>query len=309
MGETEFDRRVAAVRAFNRFYTREIGVLRRRFLDSPYSLAELRVLYEIAHRDLPTASDIARSLDIDPGYLSRVLKSFEKKNLIARTASERDARQSHLKLTARGRSAFEPLDRKQQQVTGAMLERLSEHDQLRLIKAMRTIETLIKGEGETPRAYVLRPHRAGDMGWVVARHGVLYAQEYGWDSRIEAITAEIVSAFLKNFDPARERCWIAEMDGEPVGSVFLVRETDEVARLRLLLVEPHARGFGIGRRLVEECIDFARAAGYRRITLWTHRVLEAARAIYERAGFTLTKEWVHDEFGKPEVSETWDLVL
>lgn len=309
MGETEFDRRVAAVRAFNRFYTREIGVLRRRFLDSPYSLAELRVLYEIAHRDLPTASDIARSLDIDPGYLSRVLKSFEKKNLIARTASERDARQSHLKLTARGRSAFEPLDRKQQQVTGAMLERLGEHDQLRLIKAMRTIETLIKGEGETPRAYVLRPHRAGDMGWVVARHGVLYAQEYGWDSRIEAITAEIVSAFLKNFDPARERCWIAEMDGEPVGSVFLVRETDEVARLRLLLVEPHARGFGIGRRLVEECIDFARAAGYRRITLWTHRVLEAARAIYERAGFTLTKEWVHDEFGKPEVSETWDLVL
>jgi DNA-binding MarR family transcriptional regulator/N-acetylglutamate synthase-like GNAT family acetyltransferase len=302
------DGRVAAMRRFSRFYTRQIGLLQGAFLQSPFSLSEGRVLYELSKRDNATASDLVAELGLDHGYLSRILQRFEKQGLIARTRSKDDARQSHLSLTAKGRKAFAPLDERSHDQVHDILQRLAPGQQKRVTDAMRTIESLIGEKPEKPKV-TLRVHRPGDMGWVVEKHGALYASEYGWNNHIEAITAEIVGAFLKNFDPKRERCWIAEMDGEIVGCVFLVRETDKVARLRLLMVDPVARGFGVGKRLTEECIAFARHAGYRRITLWTHTVLKAARGIYQALGFKLTKQWVHDDFGKKEKSETWDLEL
>jgi DNA-binding MarR family transcriptional regulator/GNAT superfamily N-acetyltransferase len=306
---SQFHQRIAAVRRFNRFYTGQIGLLQDRWLQSPFSLTEARVLYEIASRARPTASEIGRELKLDPGYLSRILRRFRQKGLVRKTPSEKDGRSAFLTLTARGRAAFAPLDQRSGEQVAAMLKKIPPAEQKRVVLAMADIETLIAKKGAKEQSYVLRPHQMGDMGWVVARHGALYAAEYGWDSRIEALTAEIVSTFLKNFDAKREACWIAEIDGEPVGSVFLVRESDDVARLRLLIVEPQARGLGIGKRLVDECVRFARRAGYAKITLWTHGVLTAARAIYQRAGFRLVEQWVHDEFGKPEASETWELVL
>jgi DNA-binding MarR family transcriptional regulator/GNAT superfamily N-acetyltransferase len=302
------DGRVAAMRRFSRFYTRQIGLLQGAFLQSPFSLSEGRVLYELSKRDNATASDLVAELGLDHGYLSRIVQRFEKQGLIVRTRSKDDARQSHLSLTAKGRKAFAPLDERSHDQVHDILQRLAPGQQKRVTDAMRTIESLIGEQQEKPKV-TLRAHRPGDMGWVVEKHGALYASEYGWNNHIEAITAEIVGAFLKNFDPKRERCWIAEMDGEIVGCVFLVRETDKVARLRLLMVDPAARGLGVGKRLTEECIAFARHAGYRRITLWTHTVLKAARGIYQALGFKLTKQWVHDDFGKKEKSETWDLDL
>jgi DNA-binding MarR family transcriptional regulator/GNAT superfamily N-acetyltransferase len=302
------DGRVAAMRRFSRFYTRQIGLLQGAFLQSPFSLSEGRVLYELSKRDNATASDLVAELGLDHGYLSRIVQRFEKQGLIVRTRSKDDARQSHLSLTAKGRKAFAPLDERSHDQVHDILQRLAPGQQKRVTDAMRTIESLIGEQPEKPKV-TLRAHRPGDMGWVVEKHGALYASEYGWNNHIEAITAEIVGAFLKNFDPKRERCWIAEMDGEIVGCVFLVRETDKVARLRLLMVDPAARGLGVGKRLTEECIAFARHAGYRRITLWTHTVLKAARGIYQALGFKLTKQWVHDDFGKKEKSETWDLDL
>jgi DNA-binding MarR family transcriptional regulator/GNAT superfamily N-acetyltransferase len=301
--------RVAALRSFNRFYTRQIGVLRRRYQDSPFSLGEMRVLYEILHRDHPTATEIARALDLDAGYLSRVLRSFERQDLVARVTSDRDARQSHLALTKKGRATFMPHEKKTQQSMAAMLSPLPVADQERLIAAAKTIEQLLQPQQSSATPYLLRSHRPGDMGWVVSRHGVLYAQEYGWDDRIEALVAEIVAEFIRKYDRKREHCWIAERDGENVGCVFLVKDSERVARLRLFLVDPKARGLGIGRRLTAEAIQFARAAGYRKITLWTHAVLTAARHIYEDAGFTLARTWKHDDFGKKLVAETWDLQL
>jgi DNA-binding MarR family transcriptional regulator/GNAT superfamily N-acetyltransferase len=298
---------VAAVRHFNRFYTRRIGVLQDGMVQTPFSLAEARVLYELAHRDKLTAKDIGEALTIDQGYLSRILRNFSERGLVTRVPSAQDRRNHLLSLTTRGRIAFGKLDRRSERDVAALLGKLEAAEQARIIAAMNTIESLLMEPRE--RNYLLRPHRAGDMGWVVAKHGELYPSEYGWDSRIEALTAEIVAAFLKNFDPAREHCWIAEVDGETAGSVFLVRDKDDVARIRLLIVDPKARGLGIGKRLVEECVRFARQAGYRKITLWTHAVLVAARDIYRKAGFTLVEEWVHDEFGKPEASETWELEL
>ena len=301
--------RIAAVRRFNRFYTRQIGLLQDRWLQSPFSLTQARVLYELAQRERCTASDIVRELRIDHGYLSRILGRFQNNGLITKARSPEDARQKLLTLTAKGRKAFAPLDRRSQDQVETMLKDVPAARQKRVVAAMAEIETIV-GEGDAPASsYVLRPHRPGDMGWVVARHGALYAAEYGWDHVIEALTADIVSAFLKNFDPARECCWIAEIDGEPVGSVFLVKDSDKVARLRLLIVEPQARGLGIGRRLVDESISFARNAGYTSVTLWTHGVLTAARAIYQRSGFRLVKQWTHNEFGKDEASETWELEL
>ena len=305
----ELNRRIAAVRRFNRFYTGQIGLLQDRWLQSPFSLTEARVLYEIANRARATASEIGRELKLDPGYLSRILRRFRQKRLMRKTPSEKDGRSALLNLTARGRAAFAPLDRRSGEQVAAMLNKIAPAEQKRVVSGMADIETLIGKTNAKERSYVLRPHRPGDMGWVVTRHGALYAAEYGWDSRIEAITADIVSTFLKNFEPTREACWIAEIDGAPVGSVFLVRESDNVARLRLLLVEPAARGFGIGKKLVDECIGFARSAGYGKVVLWTHGVLTAARAIYQSAGFRLVKQWVHDYFGKPEASETWELEL
>jgi DNA-binding MarR family transcriptional regulator/GNAT superfamily N-acetyltransferase len=301
--------RIAAVRRFNRFYTRQIGVLRRNYLDSPYSLGEMRVLYELAHGGARTASDIGRALDLDAGYLSRLLRGFAKRGLISRRTSADDARQSHLSLTARGKRVFAPFEQRSQRQVADMLAKLSCDDQARLVAAMATIERLL-GEGAAPkRDYVLRTHRPGDLGWMVRRHAQLYREEYGWGAPFEGLCAQIVADFDNNFDPAMERCWIAEMDGDNVGCVMLVKDRPGVARLRLLLVEPKARGLGIGARLVDECVAFAREAGYEQITLWTHSVLTAARRIYEKAGFTLTASEKKHSWGKDVVAEYWDLRL
>ncbi len=302
--------RVAAIRRFNRFYTRQIGVLRKTYLDSPYSLGEMRVLYEISHGDGPTASDIARNLELDAGYLSRVLRNFEKRGLIARKTSAKDARQSHLSLTARGRKMFAPMESRSDQDVADMLGKLSGADQARLVAAMATIETLLDGEAKpSPTQPLLRPPRAGDFGWIVSRHAECYGQEYGWGEPFEGLCAQIVADYANKNDPKCERCWIAELDGENVGCVMLVKDSDEVARIRLLLVDPKGRGLGLGRRLVDECIRFARAAGYKKITLWTHSVLTAARHVYEKAGFTLTSSEKRHSWGKDVVAEFWDLEL
>ena len=307
------EQQIAAVRRFNRYYTRQIGVLRKTFLDSPYSLGEARVLYEVASRRAPTASDIARSLDLDAGYLSRVLRNFERRGLIRRQPSSKDARQSHLTLTARGRKSFTPLDARSQRDTAAMLAKLEPADRARLIAAMTAIEGLLGGapaaEAAPQRNYILRPPRPGDFGWIVKRHAELYAQEYLWREPFEGVCAQIVADFVNKYDASRERCWIAESNGENVGTVMLVNDGDGVARLRLLLVEPRARGLGIGARLTDEAVRFARGAGYRKITLWTHSVLTAARHIYQGAGFKLMRSEEHQSWGQPVVSEHWDLEL
>ena len=306
------EQQIAAVRRFNRYYTRQIGVLRKTFLDSPYSLGEARVLYEIAINHSPTASEIARSLDLDAGYLSRVLRNFERRGLIRKRASPKDGRQSHLTLTPRGRKSFMPLDARSQRDTAAMLGKLAPAEQARLIAAMTAIETLLEGriqEPEPQRRYTLRAPRPGDFGWIIKRNAELYAQDYGWVAPFEGVCAQIVADFVNKFDATRERGWIAEIDGENVGSLMLANDGDGVARLRLLLVEPRARGLGIGARLVDEAIRFARSAGYRKIALWTHSVLTAARHIYQGAGFKLMRSEEHQSWGQPVVSEHWDLDL
>ena len=309
MAESEFDERVAAVRRFNRFYTRQIGLLQEGYLKSPFSLSEVRVLYELAHQDKPTAAGLSRDLGLDAGYLSRVLRDFEKRRLISRTRSETDGRQSHLGLTARGQAAFAPLERRSHQEIGEIVAALPVPEQTRLVEAMHAIESILGARPEPKVPYILRPHQPGDMGWVVHRHGALYGQEYGWDERFEAMVAEIVAKFIHHYDPKKERCWIAEKDGEPVGSVFVVKHSKTVAKLRLLLVEPKARGLGIGARLVEECLRFARQAGYRKMTLWTNSILRAARHIYEETGFHLVHEERHTSFGHDLVGETWEREL
>jgi DNA-binding MarR family transcriptional regulator/N-acetylglutamate synthase-like GNAT family acetyltransferase len=305
---------IAAVRRFNRFYTRQIGVLRKTYLDSPYSLGEMRVLYELSQRDQLTATDVGRALDLDAGYLSRLLRNFEKRGLISRTTSAKDGRQSHLALTARGRKLFAPMEERSQRQAGAMLDKLDDTQQARVVAAMDTIETLLAGApAEKPdgkSCYVLRDPRTGDFGWIVSRHAELYAKEYGWNEPFEGLCAQIVADFVNNFDPKRERCWIAEIDGENVGCVMMVKdEQPGVARLRLLLVDPKGRGLGLGTRLVDECVRFARAAGYRKITLWTHSILSAARHVYEGAGFTLTSSEPRHTWGQDVVAEFWDLEL
>jgi DNA-binding MarR family transcriptional regulator/GNAT superfamily N-acetyltransferase len=300
---------VDAVRRFNRFFTRQIGLLGDGYLDSPFTLAEVRVLYELAQRDAPTASDIAKALGLDAGYLSRMLASFQKRGLLARKASNQDGRQSHLSLTRKGRVAFSALDAKSAAGIAKMIKRLSAAERNRLTGAMAAIEGLL-GERAAPKVpYLLRSHQPGDMGWVIHRHGALYAEEYKWDERFEALVAQIAADFIQKFDAKRERCWIAERDGAIVGSVFLVKKSLRVAKLRLLLVEPSARGLGIGARLVDECIRFARQAGYRKITLWTQSVLHAARQIYRKAGFRLVKRERHQSFGHQLTGETWELWL
>ena len=309
MRDRDFDAHVAAVRRFNRFYTRQIGLLQEGYLKSPFSLSEVRVLYELAHREKPTATELGRDLGLDAGYLSRILRGFQKGGLLKRVPSERDGRQSHLSLTQRGQAAFAPLNTRSHEDIGAMLGALPATEQARLVQAMHTIEGILGAEPEEKVPYLLRPHRPGDMGWVVHRHGALYAQEYGWDERFEALVARIAAKFIERYDPKRERCWIAEKDGEIVGSVFLVKRSKTVAQLRLMLVEPEARGLGIGGRLVDECVRFARETGYRKITLWTNSVLLAARHIYKRAGFRLVHKERHHSFGHALVGETWELTL
>src|SRR5918994_5838693 len=283
----DLETRIDAVRRFNRFFTRRIGVLREGLLHSPYSLTEARVLFEVAHRDELSASDLWRELGLDPGYLSRVLGRLEQGGLIGKARSETDGRRRLLSLTPEGRKAFSLLDRRSREEVAEMLGEHSEGDQRRLLEAMRTIESVLGRGFKFSEPFLLRPHEPGDMGWVVHRHGVLYAREYGWDERFEALVARIVADFINTYDPAKERCWIAEMNGEIVGCVFLVKASDTVAKLRLLLVEPGARGLGLGTRLVEECVRFARRNGYKTLTLWTNSVLDAARHIYERQGFRL----------------------
>jgi DNA-binding MarR family transcriptional regulator/GNAT superfamily N-acetyltransferase len=310
MLQPDLPHRVDAVRRFTRFYTRQIGVLHEGLLGSPFSLTEGRVIYELAQREGVAAAELAKELGLDAGYLSRILRGFEERGLIRRTPSETDGRQSIVALTDSGREAFEAINARSRDEVAAMLAALPPHDQARLVGAMRTIEGLLGPAEERPSpAFVLRPHRPGDMGWVTHRQAVLYAQEYGWDETFEALVAEITAGFIKSFDPSRERCWIAERDAEIVGSAFIVRQSDEVAKLRLLYVEPKARGSGLGRHLVQECIRFSKDAGYRRITLWTNDVLHAARRIYVEAGFTLVEEERHRSFGHDLVGQNWELEL
>ena len=301
--------RVEAIRRFNRFYTRQIGVLNEGLLNSMFSPAEARVIYELAHHEQTTASALGDELDLDAGYLSRMLQSFKKHGLIDTQPSEADRRQRMLRLTQVGQDAFAMLNARSYRQIEAMLNQVPLEDQPRLIAAMRGIQDLLGARPEQKVPYILRPHQPGDIGWVVYRHGVLYAAEYGWDEHFEALVASVVAQFIQDYDPKRERCWIAEMNGEIVGSVFLVKQSDSVAKLRLLLVEPKARGLGIGTRLVGECIRLARQLGYTTLTLWTNSVLLAARHIYVQAGFQLVGQEPHHSFGYDLVGETWELAL
>jgi DNA-binding MarR family transcriptional regulator/GNAT superfamily N-acetyltransferase len=303
---------VAAVRRFNRFYTRQIGVLREGIYDSAFSLTEGRVLYELAQCDKPTAAEIGAVLGLDAGYLSRILSGFQKRRLIEKKPSAADARHTLLGLTRRGREEFERLEERTVEQVRAALKPLAPTDQNRLIAAMETIEKLLGAPADASRPqapYLLRPHQSGDMGWVVHRQGVLYAQEYGYDESFEALVAEIVAKFIQHYDRKRERCWIAERDEAVVGSIFLVAGSKKVAKLRLLYVEPSARGLGIGGRLISECVRFARQAGYRKIILWTQNELDAARHLYEKAGFRVTGKEPHHSFSKDLVAETWEMDL
>lgn len=300
---------VAAVRRFNRFYTRQLGLLDEGLLKSGFSLTEARVLFELATQRGPTATDLCCDLGIDPGYLSRLLKKFEDRNLISRWTAPEDARQSRLRLTEAGRLAFRPLDRASREQVMALLGHLPAADITRLVRAMQAIETLIGEPAPAPGPVTFRGLGLGDVGWITHRHGILYAREYGWDQTFEILVAEILAGLVKTFDPQREGSWIAERDGAVIGSVFVVRLSETVAKLRLLYVEPTARGIGLGRQLVDTCIGFAREKGYRTLTLWTNDVLIPARRIYQAAGFTMVSgEPVH-AFGKDMVSETWELAL
>jgi DNA-binding MarR family transcriptional regulator/GNAT superfamily N-acetyltransferase len=309
MNSTAFEQRVASVRRFNRLYTLRIGVLDECLLESPFTLTQARVLYELAHRDAPIARKLEADLGLDAGYLSRVLRGFRRAGLIEQKRSSVDRRQIHLSLTPAGRTSFAELDARSRDSIGAMLGKLPERGQSRLVAAMQTVERLLTAEPGSRPGYRLRPHQPGDLGWVTSRHGAVYAEEYGWNEQFEALVAEIVAKFIKQFDATRERCWIAEIGGEPAGSVFAVRRSARVAQLRLLLVEPTARGLGIGHTLVDECTRFAREAGYEKITLWTQSVLVAARRIYETAGFRLVKQEAHYSFGHDLIGENWELSL
>ena len=309
MAPLELEQRVEMARRFNRFYTRRIGVLGEGAYKSAFSLTEVRVLYELAHRDKPTATALGRDLGLDAGYLSRILRGFERRGLVSKTRSPADGRQSHLSLTVQGRKVFAPLNARSHDEVAAMLGGLSAAQQARLVGAMRTMEGLLGGLSEPPAPYRLRPPQPGDLGWVVHRHGAVYAQEYGYNEQFEALVAEIVAHFVQRYNAIRARCWIAEQDGEVVGSVFLVERSKTVAQLRLLLVEPQARGSGLGTRLVDECVRCARAAGYRKIMLWTQSELRAARRLYQAAGFRVVGKEKNHSFGKDLVSETWELEL
>ncbi|MDQ3996360.1 MAG: helix-turn-helix domain-containing GNAT family N-acetyltransferase [Gemmatimonadota bacterium] len=306
---------VAQVRRFNRFYTRLVGALDEGHLHSSFSLAETRVLYELAHGEALTATELGRDLRLDAGYLSRILRGFVRRGLVERAPSPTDARRSLLQLTPKGRSTFDDLDTRASEVVAHVLQPLVDRQRRELLDSMRAIQTLLGRPATDPQRqqvpFVLRPHRPGDMGWVVHRQAVLYAQEYGWDERYEALISRIVADFIDRFDPRRERCWIAERDGESVGSVFLIKHPERVgvAQLRLLYVERHARGLGVGRRLVSECTHFARQTGYKAITLWTNSVLTSARKIYEAEGYRLVREEPHHSFGHDLVGQIWELEL
>jgi DNA-binding MarR family transcriptional regulator/GNAT superfamily N-acetyltransferase len=299
---------VAAVRGFNRFYTNVIGLLRGKYLDTPYSLTEARLLFELAQRDTSEVADLRRTVDIDPGYLSRILARFEADGLISRQRSAADGRRQVIRPTDSGQAVVAGLDARSAEQTRAMLAAVRHEDLRRLLDAMRVITQTLT-ESPRPRGYLLRSPRPGDMGWVVQRNAALYAEEFGWDDSYEALVARIVADYVANRDPDAEAAWIAEVDGAPAGCVFCVRENATTARLRLLLVESWARGLGIGSRLVEEVLRFARQAGYTEITLWTNDILDDARRIYQRAGFTLDDENRHHSFGKDLTGQNWSRAL
>ena len=298
--------RVDAIRRFNRFYTRRIGVLETRYLGSPFPLPQARVLYELGQRGEATASELGAELDLDLGYLSRLVQSLRRQGLLQGEPSKEDARRVRLSLSAKGRKAYQQLDERSREEVAGMLHQLPAPQQQRLVGALQAVEAVLERKD---KPVSLREHRPGDIGWVVHAHGRFYAEEYGWDERFEALVAEIAAAFVQNFDRKRERCWIAEMDGEPVGSVFVVKDTKTTAKLRLLIVDPKARGRGLGKRLVEECVRFAREKGYRRLALWTQSNLAAARGIYRAAGFRKVKEEKHASFGVKLTGEYWELEL
>jgi DNA-binding MarR family transcriptional regulator/N-acetylglutamate synthase-like GNAT family acetyltransferase len=310
MRDLELDQRVGAIRHFNRFYTRKIGVLQEGLLGSRLSLTEGRVLYELAQRASATASELAQELGLDTGYMSRILKRFERRDVIEKRVSPRDGRQNILTLTNRGREMFAAINARSREEIVALLGALEPADQARLIAALETVENLLGDRRESAGlSYILRPHQPGDIGWVIHRHGVLYAKEYALDQSFEALVARAAASFIEGFDPRRERCWIAERHGGIVGSVLLVKDEGTDAKLRLLYVEPRARGLGIGSRLVAECVGFARRTGYRKISLWTNDVLVSARRIYQAAGFRLVREEPHHSFGRDLVGQYWELPL
>jgi DNA-binding MarR family transcriptional regulator/GNAT superfamily N-acetyltransferase len=302
---------IEVFRKFNRMYTRFIGTLDEGLLHTKFSLAEARVIYELAMREIPTAKEVAEALALDTGYLSRILSKFEQAGLIKRNASGRDSRASEITLTRKGRNAFGKLNTRSEEQARALLRTLLPADRGQLIGSMRTIQNILARPQRNSPAFVLRPHRVGDMGWVASREGTAYAEEYGWDQTFEALVARIVSEFVTNFDPSREHCWMADADGQSVGHIFLVRhpERPDTAKLRLLFVEPAARGMGLGKALVNECVQFARSAGYRKIVLWTQSMLLPAIRTYENAGFRLVEEQPHHSFGKDLVGQTWELNL
>lgn len=300
------DDQISAVRAFNRFYTRRLGVLDQHLGKSPFSLSEARVLYELAQRDEIAAKEIGNELGLDPGYLSRIVQGFDEKGLIARKPLPADRRQYQLSLTAKGRQAFAKLNLGSQNEVAAMLIQLPAGDATRLTQAMATIEAVLEQRRSPPASVILRSHRVGDMGWVISKQAAAYAADYNWDIGYEALVAEICAQFIRNYDAAREHCWIAEVAGEPLGSVFLVKATDQIAKLRLLQVEKKARGLGVGRALVEQCIQGARERGYKRMTLWTQSILVAARGIYQSAGFKMVATEPHRSFGQDLIGETWE---
>lgn len=306
---TSLDHRVESLRDFNRFYTRRIGVLRESLLDSPFPLTDARVIYELANRGEATASEICRQLAIDAGYLSRILRRFRSQNIVIQRQSETDRRQRLISLTDHGRDAFALLDERSRRENASLLQDLGDGDQQKLLSAMATIQGLLQQNSSQPTAYVLRTHQPGDMGWVVQRHGELNTEEYGWDQTFESLVARVTADFIDDFKPARERCWLAEIDGDVVGSIFVVEKSKTIAKLRLMIVDPRARGMGIGRRLIDEAIRFARRSGYRRMTLWTMNVLLAARHLYKTSGFDLVDEESVFSFGCDLVSETWELNL
>jgi DNA-binding MarR family transcriptional regulator/GNAT superfamily N-acetyltransferase len=310
---TDLEEQTAAFRRFTRLYTRFIGTLQEGLLDTPYSVSDARVLYELATRRQPFAREIAQELGMDAGYLSRILRKFQETGLVKRAASPEDGRQTTLGLTSKGRAAFRVLDSRSDRQAHGILGGLAPKPRQELIRSMRNIETVLIANAGTKDAasFTLRQHRPGDMGLIVAREGALYGQEYGWEQTFEALAARVVADFIDHFDLTCERCWIAECDGEHLGHIFLVKHPDQpgVAKLRLLLVEPSARGMGLGHALVAECVRFAREAGYRKITLWTQSILTAAHRIYQQAGFRLLQEEPHHSFGKDLVAQTWELDL
>ena len=303
------DGQVAAVRSFSRFYTRKLGILEPKLLHSPFTLQEARIIYEIAHGPVCTATDLTRSLSLDPGFLSRTLQALQRRQIVSRKPSTADGRVNELSLTAKGRAASTELERRSQEDVGSLLASLDDNQRAAIVSAMRTIEQTLDRSAEKPAAFLMRSHRPGDIGWVISSQAKAYAEEYGWDISYEALVAEICAQFIKNYDASREHCWIAEAGGEPLGSIFLVKGSDDVAKLRLLLVEKKARGLGVGRALVEQCISSARAKGYKKMTLWTQSILVAARGIYQAEGFRRIKEEPHHSFGVDLVGETWERAL